>query len=58
MSIAYRNAERYPDPTVFQALTNIENEEKAQRRSRRKQQQHRRRRILKESTADSCHGTR
>lgn len=32
MSIAYRNAERYPDPTAFQALTNIENEEKAQRR--------------------------
>jgi len=29
MGIDYRNAERYPDPTAFAALTNIANEEKA-----------------------------
>ena len=32
MSIDYRNSEQYADPTAFQALVNIEKEEKAQRR--------------------------
>lgn len=30
MSISYLNAERYADPTAYQALTNIEREEKRQ----------------------------
>ena len=29
MSIDYRNAEQYADPTAFAAMTNIQNEEKA-----------------------------
>lgn len=31
MSIDYYNAERYPDPTAFEALSNIEAEERAKR---------------------------
>lgn len=32
MTISYKNAERYADPTAYQALTKIEKEEKAQRK--------------------------